>query len=717
MAEKGDSKSDKPSGLATEVAEAMVAGLLRDRRIVECQRAAARNRKAEIGFFVRSTRQFFYDRQGKPVVPGFEPGLILKGDWQAEKILTAADAAANQAAPEGFVTACSVDLSGVRDIGGFVAALVDQFGPIAVAPQFQPDLVRGVPYIAADPAKLAEDLGVAYDGTGITVCVVDMGCDFAHRNFRVAKGGEALGTLTGSRLRYLIDMKAGGGSDDYTQGMIEGWLATASPYDAAPYKPHALKNNCAEPGSDGTHGTLVMDIAAGNGNGTGIKGVAPAADLCFVQVYVDEIDGRRFVSGAAIFNAVKRAVVDVLKLDDNAQGKPTVFNVSLGTNDGPHDSFDHGDVPPIGPHKAWNVRLDNQFTAKNGRAVVWSAGNQFRGGLHASGFTKRETVSGVSTSYTATFDVRIPRSDLRSNEVKIWFNKPAGIDVELKVFLADARKNPAGVPTASVTAPSALADEAGTAAGSIEATAKYGSAGGSTLHFLKVTLTPRPAKERWETWRLEVTGHKLVAGVETDFAAIRLDAWIERDDGDQVTFKQPPPAVVAEPNSKIDPLGTLSANASGVANATVVGAISTATYVSGDPLRGNGVGEIMAFSSAGPTRDSANNRRPDVCAPGELIVGAKSKGDPVANGTGYGPAQVTAMSGTSMAAPFVTGLIALLFDKKSRAIGAVYPGSYPTSLEVRAAVIDAARPNIDGAGLQWDPQRGFGCVDAVKLLT
>ena len=714
MAEKGDSKTEMPSALGTKVAEQMLAGVMRERLVVECQRAAAKKRKAELGLFVRSTQQFFYDKYGKPVVPGFEPGLILKSDWTDTTILTAADAAANQEATGGFVAACSVDLSGVRDIAKFLLALIQQFGPISIAPQFQPDLVRSVPYIGADPTTLAKPpVNLAYDGTGVTVCVVDMGCDFAHRNFRIAKTGEPQGTLTGSRLKLLIDMKAGGGSDDYLQGTIETWLAAASPYDAAPYKPHAPRNNCTSPDSGGSHGTLVMDIEAGNGNGTGVKGVAPAADLCFVQVHIDEIDGRRFVSGTAIFNALKRAA-SLLQLDA-ATGKPTVFNVSLGTNDGPHDSFDHGDVPQTAGQKAWNVRLDNQvFTGKNGRAVVWSAGNQFRGGLHASGFTKRET-DGDAKVYKATFDVRVPQRDERSNEVKIWFDKPAGVDIKLDVFLADCRKAPNTVPTAAVTAPSALADEAGDAAGSIEAATKYGSAGGSTLHYLKAVLTPRPAKKRWETWRLEVAGRKVVAGADVDFPAIRLEAWIERDDADQAAFRRPPPKIVAEPNSKIDPLGTLSANASGVANAIVVGAISTATYTPGGPIDGNGIGEIMAFSSAGPTRDS--NRQPDVCAPGELITGARSKGDPVANGTGYGPAAVTAMSGTSMAAPHVAGLVALLFDKKRRVAGSVYPGSYPTSLDARNALINAARPNIEGAVLQWDPQRGFGCVDAVKLLT
>lgn len=59
---------------------------------------------------------------------------------------------------------------------------------------------------------------------------------------------------------------------------------------------------------------------------------------------------------------------------------------------------------------------------------------------------------------------------------------------------------------------------------------------------------------------------------------------------------------------------------------------------------------VADFSSRGPTADGRT--KPDICAPGYNIVSVKAN-----SGTGY-----VAMSGTSMATPFVSGAVALMID-------------------------------------------------------
>ena len=719
MAEREKEAAYGPSGLTRALIEQHHIALMRDRRVMEAVKAARNGERADVSFFIRSRSAPFFGDDRKPTVRGFAPEMVLEGDWDSPDILTVDAIAKKGASARGYVATSCVDLARIPNIDEFFFQLLAQFGPVQLAPQFTPNLARSVPYIYADHDTLlanncATQIGgatTAYDGRGAMVCVIDMGCDFAHRNFRYPKANEPTGKLTGSRLHRLIEMNAGGGANVYPTGTIEGWIADPKPYDVSPYKPHHADNNCTDPTVGGAHGTLILDAAAGNGNGTAVRGVAPMADLCFVQVYVSNTGGRRWVGGDAILAAVRKAI-NVLDLDNPGSNRPTVFSVSLGTNDGPHESTDHGDVPPSSGEKAWNVRIDNLFSnAKNGRALVWSAGNQYRGNLHATGITKR---SGGATS-VATFDVRVPRGDQRSNTIKIWFDKPDGIDLLLQAGLADY-KNATGAMPAPVSAPNDLADEGGRLAGRIEAATKYGSLAGSRLHYFSIRLDPRVALDRWETWRLEVKGQKIVGGVEQDFDPIRLDAWIERDDADQAAFREPPHNKVPTPNSTIEPLGTLSADAAGVGNAIVVGAIGTATYQVGGPIDAPGVGGTMPFSSAGPTRNGL--QKPDMCAPGEIIMGAKSLGDPVPTGTGTGKAAITAMSGTSLAAPHVAGLIALAFDRIKRDGASAYPDSYPTSAGMRTLLIASLRSNMPGGvnPIQWDPQRGFGCIDAVNIL-
>jgi subtilisin family serine protease len=102
---------------------------------------------------------------------------------------------------------------------------------------------------------------------------------------------------------------------------------------------------------------------------------------------------------------------------------------------------------------------------------------------------------------------------------------------------------------------------------------------------------------------------------------------------------------------------------------------------------------ISYFSSAGPTRDG--REKPEVSAPGHAVLAAKSR-----SRTG-----VTRMSGTSMAAPAVTGTIALLLAEARARHQSV------SIDQIRQALIASARHNPpQGSG--WDPRYGHGRVSA-----
>jgi bacillopeptidase F len=106
--------------------------------------------------------------------------------------------------------------------------------------------------------------------------------------------------------------------------------------------------------------------------------------------------------------------------------------------------------------------------------------------------------------------------------------------------------------------------------------------------------------------------------------------------------------------------------------------------------------KVASFSSRGPSKikDADGNfiNKPDISAPGKDIISAGKSGD-----------QYVKMSGTSMATPAVSGMIALLLSK--------YPNL--TGEQAREVLAQSA-VDIDAPG--YDLNTGHGRVDAVAIL-
>ncbi len=91
------------------------------------------------------------------------------------------------------------------------------------------------------------------------------------------------------------------------------------------------------------------------------------------------------------------------------------------------------------------------------------------------------------------------------------------------------------------------------------------------------------------------------------------------------------------------------------------------------------------------SRGDATHPKPDVMAPGDGLVAPKPGG-------GFQP-----VSGTSAAAPFVSGLALLMLD--------AHPSLTPA--QVKAAIVGSA---IDWGPPGWDPETGAGRLDAYRAL-
>ncbi|MGO9922828.1 MAG: S8 family serine peptidase [Isosphaeraceae bacterium] len=116
--------------------------------------------------------------------------------------------------------------------------------------------------------------------------------------------------------------------------------------------------------------------------------------------------------------------------------------------------------------------------------------------------------------------------------------------------------------------------------------------------------------------------------------------------------------------------------------------------------------DISYFSSPGPTRDGVN--KPEVAAPGQWLISTLSHAaspEWVPAWTRIADIDYAAMQGTSMAAPYVTGALALLLEKEP---------TIDWSEAKRRLILSTHQ---DGFTRQcWNPRWGYGKIDVKRLL-
>lgn len=513
----------------------------------------------------------------------------------------------------------------------------------------------GEPVKAAAKTKKQNAVG-GNGGAGVVVGIVDFGMDFMHYNFRFKDGEKDK-----SRILALWDQTAAA-VPKYESPFGYGRLYTQADINAAIEKSKAVKNRrdveqiCETayqalgygPPKDsiflvGAHGAYVADVAAGNGRGTTAPGLAPAADIIFVeastQPYAPAV-GQSFGDSAQLLEAVKF-------IFDYADDRPCVVNLSLGTNGGPHDGS-----------TLVELALDRLVSERPNRAVVVAAGNSHGERLHVTGK--------VGQGETVEIKWNIPENDSTPNELEVWYDRDDRFSVEVE--------DPKGRSFTKV-APGWQIDLTDNYRGlmTIVNRLEDPNNGDNTINvFFERGL------EAGE-WKLRIHGAKVKDG--------SFHAWIERDETGQARFigKPKDSGSAQESGIWIDDECTLGSIACGQ-KTIVVGSLDA----DGDPERPETL-KVAKSSSSGKTRDE--RQKPDIVAPGELIMAACSRTLVLREH----------VSGTSISAAAVTGLVALMLAE-----------ARSTRMELTADdILEILR---DEKRKAWDPRLGCGCVSVTEAL-
>ena len=390
------------------------------------------------------------------------------------------------------------------------------------------------------------------------------------------------------------------------------------------------------------HGTHVAGIAAG-ADAT-YCGVAPEAELVVVK---SDLQDAHIADGVRYIFRVARELE-----------RPAVVNLSLGGHADAHDGSDS---------------LSKVINAETGpgRIVCCAAGNEGNANIHG-----QATIPSGST--------RGMRFNVPLNQVGIvWLNAWYSKDSELEVSV----RSPNGfvTPFQKIISDGNAAQDHQLPDARVQLATPGPDQANSDHNFFVQIRGIGPSQVMGGIWQLRVRNSS-----STD---TRVDVWA-LDDSSSVFFtgKSVKDAV------KIGSPGAAS-------SAVTVTAYTTRTKYTDidDQVREMGLElhTISEFSREGPLRN--DGQKPDVAAPGAMIISTLSA-DANFDRSSMINSKFVVQAGTSMAAPFVSGLVALLLQRD--------PKLDP------AAVKDLLRKNsaIPGkpAGT-FDEKWGYGVINALNL--
>ena len=521
-----------------------------------------------------------------------------------------------------------VDLTELRNAGLTITARYDGFITAQVPNSFKPyDLksFTGVSYASpaisivtysdsaryyshVDPVQNGVGLEMPYTGKDVIVGVIDCGFDFNHINFCDSDGNTRVKAVylpfDNSGRTVMIDRIQLPGSSFERLETIQP-LTTDDPKT--------------------THGTQTAGIAAGGYKGNGWHGVAPEADIVVCGMPEGKLNDVRLAHCISFINDYAHRV-----------GKPYVVNISLGTNVGPHDGT------------SFLSQVFKQYSGP-GHVFVVAAGNDGDENvcIHENIPTKQDTVTVLLSGYNG--------GAKRSGCVNAWCKDGKPYNTRMIVVNTNTGDIVYQSRSLGTTAIGVTYDF------DTEVDTELGQYYNGTVNFSGSILSNGNASSVM-TIDMQAKAPNYVMGFQYYGAAMNLDIWTSQ----YAYFRTYglPWVSAGTPRGSINDLATTDSVIS-------VGSYNTKQYV---PLR-DGTEyfrhfskpfEISYYSSYGP--DQNGIARPDVCAPGSVIISSANRYDTQAPNIQYWQPSVFVDGveypycpdlGTSMSAPVVTGAIAL----------------------------------------------------------
>ncbi len=498
-------------------------------------------------------------------------------------------------------------------------------------------------------------------GAGVLVGVIDSGIDWDHDAFTSLSSGE-------TRILYLLDLSIPGpfyGGTLFTREDIE-----------------AVRNGGGQIGSrdQSGHGSHVAGIAAGNGLPSPFtyQGIAPDADLIIIKAS-RQIQGDQFYSDDQL---LALAFIDSIS---QVLNRPYVVNMSLGGHMGSHDGF-----APV------ERELDRLVGDAPGKVIVAAAGNDGNSAMHSA----VNLSDGSPAQVSFQVDEYVPNAGSGNNNIQIdgWYDG----NEEVSLTIQTPEGNRYGPVSTGVFR------RLNTNEGQIYVWNGYyienGTVGinpfnGDREFYIQISDENGNQPSTGE-WIIELSGNRGVV----DLYLVGSSMTVVFDKGMQET------GMISIPGT--------------ARNAITVGAMISKNEW--ETLSGKQLGfgssvpldSLASFSSSGPTRDG--RIKPEVTAPGQMITSVRSgfsdhsKPSSIFYSSqsefpqaflppteGYGLS-----AGTSMSAPHVTGIVALMLEQRPTL----------TARQVKSLLTQTATV-MDESISHPNPHWGWGIPNAERALT